>query len=139
MWIKWWAWGTREEANSVGIQNKTQPMSLQELLITDLLKSSSIVHKPGLGPVQKRTKNPIFTQLICTLLHFSLVCYIRTFPMLYILFLLPTWAWKPVLMEVTDLVDPHALQLKKCNLFADSLFNSVFMDLHVLQVTYSMI
>lgn len=57
----------------------------------------------------------------------------------FFFFIAPTLAVKPVLIEVTDLVEPHALQTMKCNLLAASLFNSVFIDLQVLQMTYSWI
>lgn len=53
-----------------------------------------------------------------------------------IFFLLPTWAEKPVLMAVTDRLDPHELHVIKYRRFSP-LLSSVSGDLHVLQTTYS--
>lgn len=50
-------------------------------------------------------------------------------------FLLPTWAWKPVLMALTDRLDPHDWQVIKYRRF--SFDRSVSGDLQILQVTYS--
>ena len=63
------------------------------------------------------------------------------FDKLYILtvhptfFLRPTWAWKPLLIAVTDLLEPHDSHDTKKIRF--SFCNTVSGDLHVLQVTYS--
>lgn len=50
-------------------------------------------------------------------------------------FLLPTWAWKPLLIALTDRREPHDSQDMKKIRF--SFVRSVSGDLHVLQVTYS--
>ena len=55
---------------------------------------------------------------------------------LTILFLLPTWAEKPVLMAVTERLEPQLLQVTKYSLFSP-LLSSVSGLRQVLQVTYS--
>ena len=55
----------------------------------------------------------------------------------YLIFrLLPIWAEKPVLMAVTERLDPHELHVRKYRRFSP-LLSSVSGDLHVLHVTYS--
>jgi hypothetical protein len=51
-------------------------------------------------------------------------------------FLLPTWAEKPVLMAVTERLEPQLLQVTKYSLFSP-LLSSVSGLRQVLQVTYS--
>jgi len=58
------------------------------------------------------------------------------YPVLFLL-LLPTWAWKPLLMALTDRREPHDSHDMKNIRF--SLVRRVSGDLHVLQVTYSTI
>ena len=55
-------------------------------------------------------------------------------PVLFLL-LFPTCAWKPVLMALTERLEPHDSQDMKNIRF--SFVRSVSGDLHVLQVTYS--
>ena len=58
----------------------------------------------------------------------------RNQPVLFLL-LFPTWAWKPLLMGLTERLDPHdSHDMKKIRF---SFVRSVSGDLHVLQVTYS--
>src|SRR6201996_6627007 len=52
------------------------------------------------------------------------------------LFLLPTWAVKPLLIAVTDRLDPQFRHSTKYSRFSP-FSNLVFGLLHVLQVTYS--
>ena len=55
-------------------------------------------------------------------------------PVLFLL-LLPTCAWKPVLIVLTDRLEPHDSHAMKKIRF--SFVRRVSGDLHVLQVTYS--
>jgi hypothetical protein len=55
-------------------------------------------------------------------------------PVLFLL-LLPTWAWKPLLIAFTDRLEPQDSQAMKKIRF--SFVRSVSGDLHVLHVTYS--
>ena len=55
-------------------------------------------------------------------------------PVLFLL-LLPTWAWKPVLIAFTDRLEPQDSQATKKIRF--SFVSRVSGDLHVLHVTYS--
>jgi len=57
-----------------------------------------------------------------------------TQPVLFLL-LFPTWAWKPLLMALTDLRLPHDSHAMKKIRF--SFVSRVSGDLQVLQVTYS--
>lgn len=64
-------------------------------------------------------------------------CTIQRPRIIYFLTRLPTCAWKPLLIALTDLLDPHDMHDMKKIRF--SFVRRVSKDLHVLQVTYSTI